>query len=278
MNSKILILGRGFIGTRIYEELNCSITPKHIYSYKDSEDIYSEFTPQIIINCIGHTGGNNVDVCEKDIDKTLTANSFVPVILAELAVRKNIKLVHISSGCIYHYDYSNQKPITEADLPDYLDLFYSRTKIYSEKALEILSKEHNILTLRIRIPLDDKPNPRNILDKLIKYKKVIDIPNSITYIPDFIKALKHLIKIDAKGIYNVVNKGGLRYPEFLEVYKKYNPGFDFETINLKDLNLVRTNLVLSTEKLEETGFKVRDIHEVLEECVEEYVSYIGAGT
>ena len=38
--------------------------------------------------------------------------------------------------------------------------------------------------------------------------------------PDFAKAVKHLINVEAKGIYNVVNKGGLRYPELLDVYKK----------------------------------------------------------
>lgn len=273
MNKGILILGKGFIGTKIYENLDCSITSKHIYSYKDAESIYSEFSPQIIINCIGTTGKSNVDDCEKDIDKTLVSNTFVPIILGELAIRKNIKLIHISSGCIYHYDYENQKPILETDLPDYFDLFYSRTKIYSERALENLSHRPNILILRIRIPLDNKSHPKNILDKLIKYQKVIDIPNSVTYIPDFIKALKHLIRLDARGIYNIVNKGGLRYPELLEIYKKYSPGFNFETINLKDLNLVRTNLLLSTEKLEKTGFEVRDIHDVLEECVREYLAH-----
>lgn len=272
-NKDILILGKGFIGTRIYENLDCSITSKHIYSYKDAESIYSEFSPRVIINCIGTTGKNNVDDCEKNIDRTLSSNTFIPLILAELAIRKNIKLVHISSGCIYHYNYKNQKPLSEIDLPDFFELFYSRTKIYSERALEILSKKFNILILRIRIPLDNKPHPKNILDKLIKYQKVIDASNSVTYLPDFIKALKYLIEIDAKGIYNVVNKGVLRYPELLDIYKKYVPDFKYQVIDFKKLNLVRTNLILSTEKLEKTGFKIRDIHEVLEECVRGYLSH-----
>ncbi|MCX5704368.1 MAG: hypothetical protein NT066_07780, partial [Candidatus Omnitrophica bacterium] len=107
----------------------------------------------------------------------------------------------------------------------------------------------------------------------INYKKVIDIPNSITFIPDFIKALKHLIESNRKGLFNIVNKGGLRYPELLDVYKKYAPNFQYEVIDFEKLNLVRSNLILSTEKLEKTGFKVRDIHEVLEECVKNYLKY-----
>jgi len=139
--------------------------------------------------------------------------------------------------------------------------------------LKILSNKHPILILRIRIPLDNYPHPKNILTKLINYKRVIDIPNSITYIPDFIKALKHLIEINAKGLFNVVNKGGLRYPELLDIYKKYVPDFQYEVIDFEKLNLVRSNLILSTRKLEETGLKVRDIHEVMEECVKNYLKY-----
>jgi hypothetical protein len=88
-----------------------------------------------------------------------------------------------------------------------------------------------------------------------------------------IQALKHLIKIDAKGIYNVVNQGGLRYPEFLDVYKKYVPGFKYQVIDYRKLNLVRTNCLLSVEKLKKAGFKMRPVREVYEECIKNYLKY-----
>lgn len=272
MRNKVLIFGNGFISNRLQEGFSCAISDRKIYSFKDAEEETKKFNPQIIINCIGHTG-KNVDDCELDKDKTLIANTFIPIILAEVALRNNIKLVHISSGCIYHYDYSQDSPIDEKKIPDFFELFYSRTKIYSEQALEILSHKYHFLIARIRVPLDNRPHPKNLLDKLINYKKVIDIPNSVTYVPDFVNALKHLIEIKAKGIYNVVNKGALRYPQLMEVYKKYNPDFQYEVIDFKKLNLVRTNLILSTKKLEKTGFKIRNIQEVLEECVQDYLKY-----
>jgi len=272
MGNNILIFGRGYLGTRLQVELNCEISDKKIYSYKDVEAELKKFKPKAIINCIGNVG-SNVDECEKELDKTLTANTFVPIILAEAALRNNIKFIHISTGCIYHYDYSNDTPIDENKEPDFFELFYSRAKIYSERALELLPKKYPVLIIRIRVPLDNLPHPRNLLTKLINYKKVIDIPNSVTYVPDFIKALKHLNRINARGIYNVVNKGGLRYLQLLEVYKKYVPDFEYKVIDYKKLNMVRTNLLLSTKKLENTGFKVRDIKEVLEECVKSYLKY-----
>lgn len=272
MDERILILGQGFIGSRLQEELNCAISDKKIYSYIDIEAELKKFKPKTIINCIGNVG-RNVDGCEKDLDKTLIANTFAPIILAEAALRNNIKLIHISTGCIYQYDYSKDKPINENKEPDFFELFYSRAKIYSELALDALSKKYPILIIRIRIPLDNRPHPSNLLTKLISYKKIIDLPNSVTYLPDFIEALRHLDKINARGVYNVVNRGGLRYLALASLYKKYVPDFEYKVVDYKKLNMVRINLLLSTKKLENTGFKVRHIKEVLQECVENYLKY-----
>ncbi|MDD4941475.1 MAG: sugar nucleotide-binding protein [Candidatus Omnitrophica bacterium] len=271
MKYKTLVVGRGFIGEKVAAEMNCDICSKRIMSVQDGQAIADEYKPDIIINCVGHTGEHNVDDCEKDKEKTLVANTFVPVILAETALRNNIKLVHISSGCIYNFDYSKQKPITEDEIPDFFGLYYSRTKIYAERALEVIAKKYRILITRIRIPLDIKPHPKNVLTKLIQYRNIIDVPNSVTYVPDFLGALRHLIKIDAFGIFNVVNKYGLRYPDLMEVYKKYVPDFNYTVVDYRKFTQVRTNLVMSVKKLEKTGFAVRPIKDVLDECVKEYV-------
>ncbi len=271
MNNKILILGKGFIGQRLQKELNCRIDGSIINCFNDAEKLVKKYRPRVIINCIGITGRQNVDDCELEKNATLLANSFVPVILAEACLRSNIKFVHISSGCIFNYDYKKNKPIEESSQDYFFKLFYSRSKIYAERPLEALARDYNILIARIRIPLLNARHPKNVLDKLIRYKKVIDIANSVTYIPDFIRAIKHLIRIDARGVYNVVNKGGLRYPRLMDVYKKYVPSFKFKTVPVKSLGLERTNLILSAGKLEKTGFKIRNINSVLEECVKEYL-------
>jgi 3,5-epimerase/4-reductase len=268
---KTLIFGKGFIGKKLQQALECNISDKKIFSFNDAVGEIEKYNPDRIINCIGYTGKRNVDDCEVNKDKTLMANVFVPTILAEIALRYKLKLVHISSGCIYKYDYGKDKPITEDKPPDYFNLFYSRTKIYAEQILNRLTTIYPVLIARIRIPMDNKPHSKNIIDKLISYKKVIDIPNSITYIPDFIKALKHLIKIEARGLYNLVNKGSLCYPKLLDVYRKHKPDFEYKIIDYQDLGLERTNLILSTKKLENSGAEVRNINEVLEECVKEYI-------
>ena len=271
MPNNILILGKGFIGKCLQKEFNCQIDGAIISCFSDAQKLVKKYNPKIIINCIGVTGKRNIDDCELAKNATLLGNSFVPIILAEVALRNNIKLVHISSGCIFNYDFKKSKPVDEQSKDYFCRLFYSRSMIYAERSLEALAQDYNILIARIRIPLLNAKHPKNVLDKLLKYNKVIDVPNSVTYIPDFIKAIKHLLKINARGIYNVVNKGCLRYPDLMQVYQKYVPSFKFKTIALNKLGLVRTNLLLSTKKLEKSGFKVRNINLVLDECVKEYL-------
>ncbi len=273
MKNNILVVGQGYIATHIKKHFLCHVSKQRITTYQDIEKLVKKYKPEMIINCIGHTGKHNVDDCEKAIDKTLLANSFVPILLLEICLRHNIKLVHISSGCIFHYNYGKQRPIEEGRIPDYYDLFYSRTKIYFENIMAQLKKPFNVLNIRIRIPLNGEPHPKNLLTKLIKYQKIIDAPNSITYIPDFIKALKHLITINAHGTYNIVLKGGLSYPRLMKAYQKLVPKFQYTVIPYKKLKLSRTNLVLSTKKLEKTDFKVRTASEVIKECVAQYVKY-----
>lgn len=264
----ILIFGDGFIGRRLHGHYNCFISDKRISNITDIIEEIEKYNATIIINCIGYTGGANVDGCELEVNRTLTSNSLIPLMFAEAAIRTEVKLVHISSGCIYNYF---EQPLLEEDPPDFFDLYYSRTKIYAERALSALSDKYGILIARIRIPLDFIPHERNLLTKLLTFTQVIDSPNSVTYIPDFMGALSHLIKIDASGIYNLTNSGGLRYPDLLAVYNRYHPHL-FSTISsCEDIGKVRTNLLLSTHKLESTGFKIRDINSILVECVNKYL-------
>jgi 3,5-epimerase/4-reductase len=261
---KELILGNGFIGKRMHKEFDCLVCTKHISILHDVINIIREYKPKVIINCIGYTG-RNVDDCETHKDLTLWANTFVPTMLAEGCAAEGVKLVHLSSGCIYDQEY-HPTAITEADRPDFFNLFYSRTKIYAEEIVKFYPCN---LIVRPRVPLDCIPHPRNILTKLLTFDRVIDTPQSVTYLPDFFKAVRHLIDMGASGIYNVVNKGELRYPQLLDIY-----GADYHWIPRNELGLVRTDLILSVGKLERTGFKMPYIHERLEDCVKEYKKWI----
>ena len=107
MSKDTLIVGKGFMGERLAEAWGCSLSERRILTLSDAEEELAFFSPRVLVNCIGFTGYKNVDDCEQDKDKTLSSNVFVPLMLAEAAIRRGVKFVHISSGCIYHYDYAN---------------------------------------------------------------------------------------------------------------------------------------------------------------------------
>lgn len=268
-----LIIGNGYIAGILKSNLKINSCHKKINTLNDIDKILTETKVKCIINAAGYIGTTNTDKCNKQMEMTLRSNTFLPILLAEAAIKHNIKLIHISSGCIFDHDPLTEKPIDENKQPDYLELPYNRSKIYSEVALNILSKKHDILMLRIRVPLNDVPHKKNILTKLIKFKTIIDIPNSITYIPDLIRALKHLIKIDARGIYNINCKNGIKYNTILDEYTKYFTDFNYTIIDQKALKVKRTNIVLSTKKLEKSGFKINTNSEIIKKCVKNYIKY-----
>ena len=268
--SNILVFGRGYIGSTIGAYFECPIMEEHITTYDDIQELIDTHKPKVVIGSFGHIS-KNIDDCEIDKTGTLRDLMLLPTLLAEAAARNNLKMVHISNGSIYN---SSKDPISENEAPNFFDSFYSRAKIYTESILNSLSEITNILQVRIMHPLSYVPHPRNLLTRLLLYQKITAIPVSVTYMPDFLPALKHLIKMDAEGIYNVVNYGGLKYPELLEEYRKFDINYNYAVMDPTELKTIRTHPVLSTDKLEESGFPVRDIHDILHECCEQYWKHI----
>lgn len=258
---KIAVLGDGWLGRKLATHLGGTLYNVWVNNYEHLDYTLRYDKPEVVVNAIGHTG-KNVDECELNKEKTLVANSFVPFYLAEWCIRNNAKLVHLSSGCIFNEAYE--------ELPNYFELFYSRSKIYSDMALSRMAKRYGFLVLRIRVPLDVEPHPKNILTKLIQYKKVINVANSITYIPDFLHIVTDLINIDASGTFNIVCDQPLYYPMLMDEYKTYRPDFDYEIVTMRSLGIKRTNIVLPTDALHNVGITPRTIEEVIGVCVYEY--------
>jgi len=264
----VIIYGNGFIGNRLSNYLNCPVIENKKLTVQDVINDIKNTKSNVLINCIGKTGVENVDECENNIDQTLESNCLVPLVLYEACIRTKTKFIHFSTGCIYNYDYSIDKPFVEEVIPDFYELFYSRTKIYSEMSLK---HAPNTLLIRPRIPIDYIPHSRNLLTKLLTFKNIINIKNSITYIPHMLDAIKHLIDIEATGIYNVVSQGGITYPEILDIYQqRKNVKIDYNIISFEQLKMVRTNLLLSTNKLYSSGFQIKNVYDAVEECIDKY--------
>jgi len=234
IKNKTVVFGNGYLGNRISKEFGFILTntnPLEINKLKKFLDLER---PSIIINSIGKTGYPNIDWCENNKDETLYSNVTVPLILAQECYKRGIYFIHLSSGCIYEGDNDN-KGFSEEDIPNFDDSFYSKSKIIAENIL----KNFPSLILRIRMPIDNIDHERNLINKLKNYNSVIDIPNSMTYVPDFLKVLGILLSKKAIGVYNVVNPGSISALDIVSAYKEnINRAHNFEVMSLEELNRI----------------------------------------
>lgn len=271
MNQKILVVGNGWLGNKIKNYLNCDLAADLITDKNEVENLIKKYQPEIIINAIGITGRPNIDWCETHRPETYFGNVHIPYLLAEAAKKNNLKLVHLSSGCIYQgAPVDRPDGWTEEDQPNFDGSYYSHTKAVAER---LLAAYDNVLIARIRMPFDKEPSGRNLLDKLLSYKKIINLPNSLTVIDDLLKTLKGLIEQNLTGVFNCVNPGTLKHQEIIELYEEM-AGVKLGKKFVNELDNVaapRSNCVLSSAKLAKFGLAMPDALTSVREQIKEYV-------
>ena len=273
---KILLLGStGFIGSYFKEALPKAgfevFDPRiEIRDYDEVEKAVRSLEPDVIINATGMTGRPNVDWCETHQEETFSVNVDGSLNIAKAAHQHGINMVQMSSGCVYEGD-NEGKGFTEEDEPNFKGSVYSRSRIASEKALKEFT---NVLQLRIRMPITSKPNPRNFIDKLVKYDQIINITNSCTVIEDFVPAAIELIKRGEVGIFNMTNIGAMDHKEIMGLYKKIvQPDFELNLMPQGEqdtLCMRRSNCILNTDKREGIGVHMPPLKESVERILEEY--------
>lgn len=299
---KAVILGRGFIATHFFmDPLYTRVGSKvRLNNISDIEQVIEEHKPDVIINAIGFCGKPNVDQCEIEKDKTSFANVALPIMLAQATAKHSIHLVHIGSGCIYfgespnyHYlqgdgspwpdmGYSTQSftvivPGIKVDdgwkETDFANpqSFYSKTKYACDLAIGDMS---HVTTLRIRMPISEYYDGRNLITKLSNYKQIINIPNSVTFMTDFERCVDWTIQQGKTGIFHITNPDTLTAAQIMREYQKYRPEHYFTTISERELdNLTiakRSNCILNTDKLTNAGFIMTPAEEALKECMNNY--------
>jgi 3,5-epimerase/4-reductase len=277
MKEKGFVFGAGYFGTKIANKFGYELIDRQRVSPLELKQlgVFLDLEkPEIIINAIGKTGKPNVDWCEQNKELTIQANVNVAANLCTEASKRGIYFVQLGSGCIYDGD-NNGNGFSEEDPPNfYGPQFYAKSKILAERVLS----EFPSLILRIRMPIDGKPHERNLIDKLSKFKKVIDIPNSMTTIPHFLDAMWTLIDKKRTGIYNIVNPGTISAARIMEMYKELvDPNHTFEIFSKEELDRItmgiRSNCVLNSDKLESEGIKMPQIQKAIRECLLEYKKY-----
>lgn len=266
---RILILGAGYLGKKFHSYFTDSILSKN--RINNTEDVVREIEahkPDVLINCIGKTGRPNIDWCEDNKVETIQSNVIVPILIEKACCKKNVKMVQIGTGCLYQ----GSNRFHEDDTPNFLLGTYAHSKHLSQQLLGI-----NVLQLRVRMPIDGTRDERNLLSKLIKYDKTININNSITILPDLMVATRKLLFKDAHGVFNVVNPEPVTHKQIIDIYNLYSSSKkSFNEVSVLELDKMtkarRSNCTLSTVRLNGYGVYMPDTMESLHKCVKEYVN------
>lgn len=272
MNTKLLVVGNGWLGNKLKTYLDCRLAPDLISGADEIEKIIETNRPETIINAIGITGSPNIDWCESHQAETYFGNIKIPVLLAEACKNHGLRLIHLSSGCIYQGAPTGREipGWTEEDQPNFEGSYYSFTKAEAERQL---TGYNNILITRIRMPLDQEPSPRNLLTKLLSYRKIINLPNSLTVVDDYLAAIKKLIDQNHLGIFNCVNQGAIKHQELLAIYEEES-GIQLNKEYVSELDNVaapRSNCILSTDKMARLGLALPEVFASARKQIREYV-------
>lgn len=262
-----------------------------------------EQRPRLVIHAAGFTGKPNVDACESQRAETIMGNVVLAQTVAEACETTGTRLGCVSSGCIYNGamflspngDWREEEDLNSAELQPKLasrstDVrgfsendpanftfgqdncsFYSGTKAVAEKMLLNFPQTY---VWRLRIPFDEQDSPRNYLSKIQRYSKVYQNWNSISHLGDFASACLQTWQLGLEGgPYNVVNPGYYSTREIVELIQK-NLRPDWHPLFWRDdkefyqvAKAYRSNCLLDSSKLIQSGVKIRPIEEALMEAL-----------
>ncbi|PWT79003.1 MAG: dTDP-4-dehydrorhamnose reductase [Acidobacteria bacterium] len=238
--------------------------------------------PEFLINAAGYTGKPNVDACELHKSECLFGNAVLPGIVAQACSEAGVPWGHVSSGCIYTGSRPNGSGFTEEDPANFTFRqnncsFYSGSKALGE---EVLATYPNVYLWRLRIPFDHVDNARNYLSKLMRYQRLLEATNSISHLQEFVAAtFACWEKRVPFGTYNVTNPGQVTTHEVVELIKKSGvceKEFHFFKSEEEFMRVAaktpRSNCVMDSTKLRNTGIQMTEVHEAIIRALENWES------
>lgn len=210
---RVLLYGStGWIGGKIAALLRAASAVVEVVAARarleDTAALWRELVaaaPTHVICAAGVTGRPNIDWCESHPAETVASNLEGTATLALFCARLGVHLTNFATGCIYAGDASHA--FTEEDEPNFTDSLYSRTKVHAEK-LQRGAASQSTLLLRLRMPIDaDFGNARNLVNKLCRYARLVDLPNSVSVLPELLPLALHMALRGEVGTYNLTNPG-----------------------------------------------------------------------
>jgi dTDP-4-dehydrorhamnose reductase len=253
---RTLVLGTGYVANAYLRALHfLGLRPRVLSRSWLDYTVESELDhfllcerPQLVINAAGYTG-NTVDDCERNKEECYRSLVTLPRVIGQLCARRDISLIHISSGCIF----DGPGPFDEEAIPNNLGQFYAQCKVHAE--MELAHTGARAWVFRIRMPFGHLMHRRNLLVKLSNYERVLDGLNSVTFIDEFAMRSYHLLQKAPPGVYHAAGTTPVRTAQIARMLfdcglRKHPVELYPETDFLAAGHVRRSTTVLNVSKFE----------------------------
>lgn len=293
---KILVYGsNGWIGSQFIDILNQNkidfvCGKSRCDNQKELEKEINIINPTNVVSFIGRTHGNignakytTIDYLEQPgkLKENINDNLYSPMLLSHICNLKGIHYTYLGTGCIFKFDDSHpfekeENGFTEKSEPNFFGSSYSIVKGFTDR---LIALNKNTLNLRIRMPITGEENPRNFITKIINYKKICSIKNSMSVLPELLPFVLEMMKNKTTGTVNLTNPGLISHNEILDMYKEIvDPEFVYENFSAEEQRKIlacdRSNNYLDTSVLESMFPNVRNIKEAVRDCLYSYKEYL----
>jgi 3,5-epimerase/4-reductase len=258
--------------------------------------VYQGHSPTHVFSAIGRTHGpgfTTIDYLEQPgkLVENVRDNLFAPVVLALACKARGIHFTYLGTGCIFNSVTESEGadamdaidapdgPIRgsegydEAAAPDFTGSAYSTVKGFTDGLFHAPGLREGVLNLRIRMPITADANARNFITKILNYRQVCSVPNSMSVLPTLLPAVVRLMAARRATTLNLTNPGVISHDEILEMYRDIiDPVFTWCNFTLAEQDRVlackRSNNKLCTALLERECPEVPPIHEAVRSCLE----------
>ncbi len=271
---KILIFGRGFLGTRMAEAWpDAVLSDARIDDAEAIKKALEGHRPDVVVNAAGKTGRPNIDWCESHQAETWQSNVMGPLVLSEACQARGIHLIHLGSSYVFNGPSPDPAGWRENDFANPVS-FYARSKYASDL---MLSRANDTAIVRIGPLLDHRHDQKNLITRLASYRQVADASCSVTVVEDLLIVIRSLAERRATGIFHAVNPGALRFRLLLEAYRDLvDHDHQYELVRPEELlgngsiSKSRPAPILQSRRLEELGIRLRPIEGVLHDVMNGY--------
>lgn len=228
----------------------------------------------LIINAAAYVNADQSET-EEGREKTWLANAVGPRNLAEVAIKHNLHLIHISSEYVFNGDKGNHNE-NEAMTP--LSV-YGQAKAAGDIAVSLVPEHH---ILRTSWVVGDGHNfvrtMKRLADMRVDPRVVNDQYGRLTFVSEIVRAIDHIITNNVEsGTYNISNSGRIKSWAEIAADTFEFAGYDRDRVKHISTDEYKAdkqpfaprprNSDMDLAKIQSTGFESQDYEPLLKQYV-----------